>query len=189
MSLFHAGEETATAWAATVFGDASPSGKLSISFPKIAQQAEKYWEAQLPSYWLPDFPFAYPFGHGLSYARFIYQGMKTKPRCHFHLCVMVTVLNSHPTNSGAEVVQVYFRFHGMENYPPVLRGFYKTKVLKPGQSEKAFFAFNHRDICLYQSKAGQAVKEESWIPQDKITVMFGSSSDDIRGELVVYPKH
>eukprot|EP00415_Alexandrium_ostenfeldii_P000106 UN0106 len=149
MSVFHAGEETATAWAATIFGDASPSGKLPISFPRVGQNISDYWEAQLPSYWLPDFPSAYPFGHGLSYASFIYQNMREKPRCHFPMCVGLTVLNSHPTNSGAEVVQVYFKFHGApKGYPAVLRGFCKTKVLKPGQTDKAFFAFNHRDISL-----------------------------------------
>eukprot|EP00408_Alexandrium_pacificum_P005103 CAMPEP_0171214936 /NCGR_PEP_ID=MMETSP0790-20130122/31411_1 /TAXON_ID=2925 /ORGANISM="Alexandrium catenella, Strain OF101" /LENGTH=569 /DNA_ID=CAMNT_0011680679 /DNA_START=101 /DNA_END=1807 /DNA_ORIENTATION=+ len=38
MSIFHAGEETATAWAVTVFGDASPSGKLPISFPLVTEE-------------------------------------------------------------------------------------------------------------------------------------------------------
>uniref|UniRef100_A0A7S1RU70 beta-glucosidase n=1 Tax=Alexandrium catenella TaxID=2925 RepID=A0A7S1RU70_ALECA len=137
----------------------------------------------------PSFQAAFPFGHGLSYASFIYQDIRQKPRCNYPLCVVLTVLNSHPTNSGAEVVQVYFRFHNVTNYPPVLRGFYKTKVLRPGETDKALFAFNHRDISTYNDVAGETHKEASWTPQDEIEVMFGSSSSDIRGRLNVITKH
>jgi len=192
MGLFRAGEETAFAWAATVFGDASPSGKTPLSFPMVGQETVEYWKEPYPSYMAPNFQAAFPFGHGLSYASFIYQDIRQKPRCNYPLCVVLTVLNSHPTVSGSEVVQVYFKFSvkGQAGYQfPVLRGFYKTKVLRPGETDKALFAFNHRDISTYNDVAGETHKEVSWTPQDEIEVMFGSSSSDIRGRLNVITKH
>uniref|UniRef100_A0A7S1PNU4 Probable beta-glucosidase G n=1 Tax=Alexandrium catenella TaxID=2925 RepID=A0A7S1PNU4_ALECA len=185
MAMFHGGEETAFGWAATLFGDATPAAKLPLSMPAAEQATAEYWKEPLPSYWSSSFNAAFPFGHGLSYASFIYQDFKVKSRCRFPLCVVATVMNSHPTMSGSEVVQVYFKFDQHPDHPVVLRGFYKTKVLKPGQQEKAFFHFNHRDISLYWDRSGKTIKEDSWAPQDSLTVLFGSSSTDIRGELRV----
>eukprot|EP00415_Alexandrium_ostenfeldii_P002739 UN2739 len=108
MGLFRAGEETAFPWAANVFGDATPAAKTPLSFPMVGQETVEYWKEPYPSYMTPDFKAAFPFGHGLSYASFIYQDIRQKPRCHYPLCVVLTVLNSHPTASGAEVVHVYF---------------------------------------------------------------------------------
>eukprot|EP00415_Alexandrium_ostenfeldii_P003150 UN3150 len=190
MGLFHAGEETAFAWAANVFGDATPSAKSPLSFPMVGQELVEYWKEPYPSYMAPNFKAAFPFGHGLSYASFLYQDIRQKPRCHYPLCVVLTVLNSHPTNSGAEVVQVYFKFPAVAGYTfPVLRGFYKTKVLRPGETDKALFAFNHRDISTYEDVAGATQTEISWVPQDEITVLLGSSSSDIRGSLNVTTRH
>jgi len=42
MSMFHAGEETGNAWALTLFGDVTPSGKLPVSFPKSARQRQDW---------------------------------------------------------------------------------------------------------------------------------------------------
>mmetsp|Transcript_123435 Transcript_123435/g.360451 ORF Transcript_123435/g.360451 Transcript_123435/m.360451 type:complete len:709 (-) Transcript_123435:91-2217(-) len=187
-ALFHAGQETTFAWAATLFGDASPSGKLPISFPLVGQDTNSWWTQAVPSYWSPDFKAAYPFGHGLSYADFVYSDFKVKPLCHFPLCVMVTVLNNSTKHSGAEVVQVYFKFKPEVGHPTVLRAFYKTKVLKPGKKEKVFFSFNYRDTCLYLDRDGQTEKERSWKPQKEFDVLFAASSQDVRGSLTVQPK-
>lgn len=187
-ALFHAGQETTFAWTATLFGDSTPSGKLPISFPVEGQDLKTWWNSRVPSYWSPDFASAFPFGHGLSFADFVYYDIKEKPRCHFPLCVMVSVKNNSTKWKGAEVVQVYFKFKNELKHPTVLRAFFKTKVLKPGKSEKVFFHFNYRDVSLYRDRNGMTEKELSWQPQDEFDVLFGASSTDIRGSLTVRPK-
>lgn len=188
-SMFHSGEETATAWAATILGgEFSPSGKLPISFPKAGQEMEQWWRQPLPSYWDPNFEAIYPFGHGLSYASFVYSDLKDKPKCRFVMCLQVTVLNNSTKYSGAEVVQVYFKYKSETQHPTVLKGFYKTDVLKPGKSEKVFFHFSYRDICLFHARDGVTEKEKSWVPQDDIEVLVGASSQDIRGSLTMKPR-
>lgn len=183
---FPAGQETASGWSQTLYGTGgSPSGKLPISFPDSSQAGEDWWAQSPPSYW-DNVKFAFPFGHGLSYATFAYSDFKEKSACHFALCVIVTVTNTSPKFSGAEVVQVYFKFP--TGHPVVLRGFHKTKVLAPGASEKVFFPFTYRDISLYQDAGGSAQQEKSWVPQEEIRLLVGSSSKDIRQETTFYPK-
>merc|ERR1719183_3226396 len=74
---FLAGEETGKAWAAIVFGDSSPSGKLPIIIPASEADTIKpghgdipYSEGMRTSYRNPDLNVAFPFGHGLSYTTF-----------------------------------------------------------------------------------------------------------------------
>lgn len=78
---------------------------------------------------------AYPFGFGLSYTEFKYSGMNVEEVGEEYL-VKVNVENVGKY-SGKEVVQIYVKAPGKDMDKPAreLKGFTKTNVLAPGQSQ------------------------------------------------------
>jgi len=202
MNLFLAGEKTGLAWASTLFGDVSPSGKLPIVMPKsqeheIPPAQDKvipYSEGMFGSYRSDKAEeiAAYPFGHGLSYTTFGYGEPKQVPvsECQgathawkgvspLQACVLVVVTNTGE-RKGAEVAQAYVEFPEEARMPRLmLKGYHKTAVLAPGASETARFAFTKRDLSTYQ------VASSSWALHDHVTLHVGSSSADLRGKLAL----
>jgi len=185
--MFHAGEETGNAWALTLFGDVTPSGKLPISFPASAQQREDWWNEKIPSYWSSGVTPAFEFGFGLSYTKFEYTKVVEKTGCLLNLCLWVHISNAG-SYAGAEVVQVYLKFADGKGHPMALRGFEKTKLLNPGEEDRVWFEFSYHDLSLYRDINSQAVKDLSWKAQKDVTVLVGSSSLDIRHSLKVSAK-
>jgi len=181
-NLFLAGEETGSAWAAVLFGDASPSGKLPIMMPaSVADTISPsdnmtvlYSEGVFTSYRSPTFRAAFPFGHGLSYGRFGYGRSEQVfgGACAAAACIRLKVHN-WGTHAASEVVQAYVRFPGDASQPrQVLKGFRRTRELRNGQSEEVLFRLSARDLSVY--KAG------GWHRPSKVQVAVGSSSADIR---------
>src|SRR5476649_1514046 len=75
--VWYPGEEGGNAVADIIFGKASPSGKLPITFPKSLSQLpayENYSMAGRTYRYMTAEPM-YPFGFGLSYAKFSYSGL------------------------------------------------------------------------------------------------------------------
>mmetsp|Transcript_70862 Transcript_70862/g.219858 ORF Transcript_70862/g.219858 Transcript_70862/m.219858 type:complete len:709 (-) Transcript_70862:97-2223(-) len=179
-NIFLAGEETASAWAAVLFGDAAPEGKLPIGLPASPadqihpgfDQTVPYAEQLLTSYRSPSLRMAFPFGHGLSYASFGY-GEPAVESCTSAGCVALDVTNTHSQYAGREVVQAYIEFAPEAQEPHlVLRSFYKTKLLQPGETERVLLKFEQRDVSVY--------RDGRWAPQNKFRVHIGSSSADLR---------
>ncbi|GAB3577532.1 beta-D-xylosidase [Hymenobacter daeguensis] len=108
---WYPGEEGGNAVADVVFGKVSPSGKLPITFPKSLAQLpayEDYHMAGRTYRYLAAEPM-YPFGYGLSYARFTYPSLKlasTRIAKNKPVEVTATVTNSGKVE-GEEVVQLY----------------------------------------------------------------------------------
>jgi len=195
-NLFLAGEETAHAWAATLFGDRTPEGKLPIAMPaskedqilpsksKMVPYAEGIWT----SYRSPQFKWAFPFGHGLSYTTFAYGepeaflgGGYEKQRsndCDAVVCVRMPVSNTGAV-AGREVVQAYLQFPRDTGYPMLLRGFQKTGLLQPGTNTEVSLEFTLRDLSLW------VLESSGWVPQAQFVILIGSSSKDIRRMLNV----
>jgi len=188
-NLFLAGEETASAWSAILFGNASPSGKLPVVFPSseddtIAPSSHRvipYTEGPRISYRVPGAKPAFAFGHGLSYTKFEYESPKVvgadKPGWAAE-CVDVTIHNVGDY-TGAEVAQAYLRFLPEKQEPAfVLRGFVRTRDLDKGDSEVVRFCFTDRDLSIWQVGQG-------WRTQQNVQVHVGSSSMDIRGQVTL----
>jgi beta-glucosidase len=106
-------------------------------------------------------PVSYPFGYGLSYTNFEYSNLKlSATEFKDKLSVSVTVKNSGKT-AGREVVELYLKAPAakMEKPEQELRGFGKTKLLKPGESETLTFEISPRDLCSFDENGNAWIAE------------------------------
>jgi beta-glucosidase len=149
-----------------LFGDASPEGKLTMSFPRNEGQVPIYYnhkntgrpstnDDKYASKYLdiPNDPL-YPFGYGLSYTTFNYGDVKlsnasVKPHETFSVSVPVT---NTGTRDGVEIVQLYVRDLVGSITRPVkeLKGFQKV-ALKPGETKTATFMLTSEDLRFYDA--------------------------------------
>jgi len=122
-------------------------------------------------------PTAYEFGYGLSYTTFEYTGIKLSSRSfNGKIRVAVTVKNSG-NRAGKEVVQLYLSApsSGIEKPVQELRGFAKTELLRPGESQLLSFELDARSLASFWSG-----KSEWFADKGDYEVRVGSSSRDIR---------
>jgi len=189
------GEKGGQAVAEALFGDLNPSGHLSVTVPRHAGQLPVYYNAKKSKrYWVTSGwgkPYVdleptplYPFGHGLSYTRFEYAGLKMSARTMGpadSLEIEVTVKNTGD-RAGAEVVQLYLEDVISSVATPVkeLRGFAKI-ALQPGEMKTCQFKLTPDDLALYDVNLRRVVEP------GQFRVMVGASSEDIRlrGEFTV----
>jgi len=143
---WYMGQETGTAAARIIFGDVSPSGKLTVSFPKSvghipAHYSKKPYAGVFP-YVFSDNAAVFPFGHGLSYTRFSYGNARIKKSEIAR--DGSTVSSVEVTNIGSreadEIVQMYLSadFSLVTRPRKELKGFRKIR-LKPGETRTVEF--------------------------------------------------
>lgn len=189
------GQEAGNALADIVSGKVSPSGKLTqtipahyedvpsaTSFPGIPiERPEKaiYNEGIYVGYrYYSTFnkPVAYEFGYGLTYSTFKMDHIKSSDvKFTKELKITIDVKNTGSL-PGKQVVQLYVSAPGKSIEKPVLelKKFAKTKLLKPGKSEKIAFELNLTDLASFDSK------RSSWIVEPGIyQIKIGSSSSKI----------
>jgi beta-glucosidase len=120
---------------------------------------------------------AYPFGFGLSYTTFAYTDLKlSATEFGTGLTAAVSIKNTGKS-PGREVVQLYLSAPGKSMPKPSieLRGFAKTKVLAPGESQTLTFTIAPRDLASFDEASS------SWVAEaGTYTVRIGASSEDIR---------
>ncbi len=120
---------------------------------------------------------AYEFGYGLSYTDFSYSSLKTSgPAMAENLQVSVTVTNSG-TAAGKEVIQLYVSAPNKKLDKPAaeLKGFAKTRLLQPGESQEVSFSLTPADLASFDSKTS------SWITEaGNYTVRVGTSEKTIQ---------
>ena len=149
------GAETGNAIADVIFGDASPSGKLPVTFPRTVGQVPIYYDHKntgRPSsdtdhftskyLDLPSTP-QFPFGFGLSYTTYRYSDIavqKVVLGVNDTLHVGATVANTGKRD-GVEIVQLYVRDEVGSVTRPVkeLKAFRRVRIAA-GTSEHVSFA-------------------------------------------------
>jgi beta-glucosidase len=181
-TMFLGGQETGAAWASVLFGDYAPTGHLPVSIPKtdgdtISPSSDKtvtYSEGMSTGYRDTSKQYLFPFGHGLTYTSFKY-GKPKQHHCGEAQCVTLSIQNVG-AKAAATVPQLYLEFPPEAQYPaPVLKGFQKTAVIKPGHTVQVTFQFTEADLSFWDSG--------SWCKIDTATAHIGASSADIRQTL------
>jgi len=200
---WHPGTMGGPAIADLLFGDAVPSGKLTITFPRTVGQVPIYY-AQLPTgrpasssdlgiplgnpvnpvgytskYVDVDFTPEFPFGYGLSYSDFKYSNLRVSaPRLRMG---GLLTLAADVTNTGAvaadEIVQLYVHEDVASVSRPIrqLKGARRLH-LRPGETVNVQFPVTTKDLAFYNQKM-QLVTEPGtfhfWIAPDSVRGMEG----------------
>lgn len=120
---------------------------------------------------------AYEFGYGLSYTNYKYKNIKvSSPVMNKKLTVTVDVTNTGKV-AGKEVVQLYITAPAGKLDKPAaeLKGFAKTGLLQPGQTEMITFTLTENDLASFNTNA------TAWIADaGTYTVKIGTSSLNIK---------
>lgn len=142
--VWYPGEEGGNAVADVIFGKASPSGRLPITFPKSLDQLPPYEDYSMKgrTYRFMSAEPMYPFGFGLSYSKFEYSNLilsKSSITKNESVRAEVTVKNIGKFKSD-EVIQLYLTHQNAAADAPLysLKGF-KRISLTPGASTKITF--------------------------------------------------
>jgi hypothetical protein len=120
---------------------------------------------------------AYPFGHGLSYTRFSYRGLRVREGRGNTAAVSVEVRNSG-RRTGTEVAQLYLGLPdpgpGIRQPPRALKGTRKL-TLRPGQRRRVGFRLEERALSYWDEGSRR------WrVARGCYRVEAGRSSRDIR---------
>jgi beta-glucosidase len=120
---------------------------------------------------------AYEFGYGLSYTSFAYSNLRLSSETfNGQLTASVTISNTGNV-AGKEVAELYLGAAKGELDKPAeeLKGFAKTRLLKPGESQTLTFTLNAEDLASFNTV------QSSWVTDaGKYDIRIGASSEDIK---------
>lgn len=181
------GTEAGNGIADVLTGRHTPSGKLSVSFPRHVGQIPVYYAHKRtgrPASGTEYEPFRssyldistdplFPFGHGLSYTRFEYGEVTIHPEHpsgEVEITVRVQVSNSGEC-AGEETVQLYLSDPAASVTRPVreLKGFQKI-YLAPGEEKELKFMLTTQDLKFVNSDL-----EWVWEPGEFVLHVGGNS--------------
>ena len=183
------GTSAGTAIADILFGDYNPSGRLTISFPRVEGQVPIYYnykKSGRPGDMLhssttrhidvPNAPL-YPFGYGLSYTTFSYSAPQSTQKEYTRqetISVSVTVTNTGDRD-GEETVQLYVNDKVASVVRPVkeLKAFKKI-FLKAGESKTVQFDISPLALGFYDAAMNYVVEP------GEFEIMTGCNSNDLQ---------
>ncbi|MDX8341159.1 glycoside hydrolase family 3 C-terminal domain-containing protein [Draconibacterium sp. IB214405] len=190
------GQEAGDAVADVITGNINPSGKLPMSFPVKYEDvssaknfpgtpAEKpeqviYEEGIYVGYrYFNSFNVetSYPFGYGLSYTGFNYSNLKLSSKTFKNQIEASIQITNTGDVAGKEVVQLYITAPEKKLDKPSeeLKGFAKTKLLQPGESQTISFKIDAEKLASFYSN------KSSWIADEgEYTVKIGASCEEIK---------
>jgi len=184
LEAWHPGSEGGNAVADILYGDATPGGKLPVTWPRSTAQIPIYYAHNITQepeakktftsrYWdIPSSP-QYPFGYGLSYTTFSFSNLratKSEMRVGESTEVMVDVENTG-RRTGEEVAQLYIHQRYGSASRPVreLKGFERI-TLAPGQKRTIRFTLGKPELTYWSGAVKEWVQEPAvfdlWVGAD-----------------------
>ena len=194
LQAHYSGMDGGHALARILFGEANPSGKLTVTYPKTLTESPAhalgtypgtngtlfYTEGLLVGYrWYDtkDIEPEFPFGFGLSYTTFEYSNLQLVPGGTNGSVVTAKFdIANTGSRAGAEVAELYLHQDRPSLPRPIkeLKGFTKV-LLKPGEKRTVAIPLDQRAFAFYDAS------KASWVAEaDNFEILVGSSSRDIR---------
>ena len=183
------GEVGTQAVAEILTGKINPSGKLTETFPLCLEDTptgdaigtatgEKYEEGIFVGYRYYDKKkkeVLFPFGHGLSYAKFEYSNLEITKNSETDYEVSYTITNTSAVD-GKEVSQLYIKdiISTLERPEKELKGFQKT-YLKAGESKRVSHILDRRSFAYFMPSL-----DDWYVENGDFEVLIGASAKDIR---------
>jgi beta-glucosidase len=202
---WYSGMEGGRAIANILFGDAYPSGRLPLTFPKQlrdspahtagspstypgdAQKRVFYDEGIFVGYrWFDqrNIEPLFPFGYGLGYTEFVFDEISVNSESLSGPTDIATInvkVENVGDNQGSETIQVYAHAEdpSIERPPRELVGFAKLS-LKPHERGNALINVKAADLAYYR------VEEQDWhIDEGGYQLHVGKSSRNILGRIEI----
>ena len=172
LDIWYPGTQGGSAVANLLFGDVSPGGKLPFTWPRTVGQVPLVYahtishepQNQARRYWDEDGTPLFPFGYGLSYARFEYANItidQASTNTDGTVTVSVEVTNT-AGREGDEVVQLYIHQRSGTASRPVreLKGFSRV-TLAAGESRTIQFPVGPNERQYWNAAARDWVTDSS----------------------------
>lgn len=185
------GVQAGNAIADVVFGDASPSGRLAVSWPRSLGSIPTYYNHRntgrpsSPDRWhtgyldqssLP----LYPFGYGLTYSKFAYSNLSVKtPTVAPDGVLQVRAdIENVGKREATEVAQLYVHDRVGPTSRPVreLKGFERV-TLRPGERKTVEFSVKANDLGSYDPQMHWVVPAgtyDVWVAPDSASGVQGT---------------
>lgn len=215
LQMYYPGQRGGQATANLLTGKVNPSGKLAFTIPKSdndtvittdegwdnyhkgskLNSTTTYIEGINTGYKFLDEKNLSPqfaFGYGLSYTKFEYSGLKVKKKPakgeNYGYDVTFKVKNVGD-RTGSETTELYLGKanvpSGIQTSKKALKGFYKVKDLKPGQTKKVKIHIGERELSYWNSNTNAYNKRadgtyDKWtVAKGARTVYVGPASDNL----------
>jgi beta-glucosidase len=190
MQAWFLGVQAGNAIADVLFGDASPSAHLPISWPRSVGQIPIYYNHKntgrpsAPDRWhtgyldLSNEPL-YPFGYGLTYTKFKFHGVKAESSISKDGALHVSAeIENTGKREGTEVVQLYVHDRIAPTSRPVreLKGFQRV-TLAPGEHKTIEFSVQAQDLGSYDPDMHWIVPTgtyDIWVAPDAVSGVAGT---------------
>jgi beta-glucosidase len=186
LMVWYPGQEGGRAVADVIFGNAIPSGKLPVTFPKSTAQLPPFEEYSMAdrTYRYASWEPLYPFGFGLSYSRFEYADLgleKASVTAGEPLLLKVNVTNTGSLEAD-EVVQVYLSDLEASVTVPLhkLVAFQRIR-LQPGEVRKLVFTLTPEAMMLVDEDGRHKLEAGEFL------VTVGGCSPGGRGQQLGVP--
>jgi beta-glucosidase len=174
------GQETGTAVADLLFGDANPSGKMPVSVPRTVGNIPAFYNHKPTArrgYAFADASPLYAFGEGMSYTTFdISEPTLASPIIGVdgETSVSVTVTNSGDV-AGDEIIQLYIRdkVSTVTRNVKDLKGFERVS-LEPGETKTVSLPITRESLWFYN------LDMERVVEPGEFDIMVGNSSTNVK---------
>jgi beta-glucosidase len=184
--ITHNSEEEGHGLADVLFGDYSPAGRLTQTWPTGDDQLLPILDYNLldgETYLYSKKKPLYPFGYGLSYTSFAYAGLSlSAPKVSADGSVQVSVkVKNTGKRASDEVVQLYVRHLGSMVERPLeeLKGFKRVRI-EPGAERSVTLELKPRDLAYWDAA------RHAWrVEKEQVRILAGGSSDKLPVQAVL----
>jgi beta-glucosidase len=180
LHMVHNSEEEGHGLADVLFGDYSPAGRLNQTWPTSDAQLLPMMDYDIRhgrTYMYSKDKPLYPFGYGLTYTSFAYEGLTLSAKAvnaDGEVQVTVKVRNTGK-RAGDEVVQMYVQHLGsaVERPQLELKGFERVRI-EPGAAKNVVLNLKPRDLAYWDEA------RHAWCTEkEPVRILAGGSSDKL----------